>query len=401
MFVFAAARFLSIEELGEYGLFAASVAYCSLLIGMDFYIFSTRELVGNTSANQGQIVIDSFKFILMSFVCFSIPLIGVFEFSLLKWEWVLYFYALLFFEVLSQEMSRIIIAVGRPVAASLLLFIRTSLWALMALLLFVLVPGSRSLAFVLGMWLGASFLSVLMGMFFLTFVQWKCFFSVSFSTQWCLRGIKVGIVFLFATLALRSVFVFDRYAIDYWGSSSMLGVYVVYVGLCGAIWSFFDAAVFQFDYPRLIALVKSEDRSGFSHRMAGIVFKVIGLLLLVFAAFFIFIDWILIVLEKDEFLANLEVFWMLFIAHSLFVLSYIPHYGLYALKKDRWIVLGNTGTCLVFFMGLFWSDAAEGVERVVYSMCVAFVFVLVFKSTGFIRSYRIFMNQEGEKIYAQ
>ena len=45
-FIFIAAKFLSLEELGVYSLIAVTIGFAMYFVGLDFYTYSTRLIIG-------------------------------------------------------------------------------------------------------------------------------------------------------------------------------------------------------------------------------------------------------------------------------------------------------------------------------------------------------------------
>ena len=43
--IFVLAKFLEPAEVGLYGLFSATIFYCLMALGFDFYTYSTREII--------------------------------------------------------------------------------------------------------------------------------------------------------------------------------------------------------------------------------------------------------------------------------------------------------------------------------------------------------------------
>ncbi|NTZ37561.1 hypothetical protein EXW94_07315 [Enterobacter sp. JMULE2] len=68
------AKFLSTEELGAYSLFAASITYALFFVGMDFYTFSSREILSVDKSLWFGIVKNQFVFYLL-FYFIGFPLI--------------------------------------------------------------------------------------------------------------------------------------------------------------------------------------------------------------------------------------------------------------------------------------------------------------------------------------
>ncbi|MEH6583196.1 MAG: hypothetical protein V7754_14740 [Halioglobus sp.] len=213
-FIFVAAKYLPLDELGGYSLIAVTVGYALYLVGLDFYTYSTRQVIGSPESIQANLILNQFRVYLLSFALVSPVLITLFIYDFLNWQWAAYFYALLFTEHFSQEIVRLLVALGRPLKASVILFLRGAGWSYLVTILFFLDASPRNLETILQLWLASSALSLLVGLLWLPFVPWTKLFESLPERKWVLKGIKVALPFLASTLALRAIFTLDRYAIE-------------------------------------------------------------------------------------------------------------------------------------------------------------------------------------------
>jgi hypothetical protein len=76
-FIFLAAKYLSLSDMGEYGIFIASVTYSIYLIGFDFYTFSNRAFIQSES-EQALIASKQLSFNLLSLSLVTIPFLLLF-----------------------------------------------------------------------------------------------------------------------------------------------------------------------------------------------------------------------------------------------------------------------------------------------------------------------------------
>lgn len=391
-FIFVAAKFLTLEDLGTYSLLGITVGYSLYMLGLEFYTFTSREIIGANKSKQADIIISQFQFNLVSFVVFFGPLLCIFSYGFLDWKWAVVFYTLLLCEHLSQEIARLMIALEKPLRASFLLFVRTAIWGYALCFLFVFDPAKRSVEWVMYAWIISSFLSVLIGMYWLRFVPWVEFFKRHFSIKWVLKGLKISFPMLISTLAVRGVFTVDRYAVEWYSGLSTLGIYAVYIGVCNALLSFMDSAVFQFTYPRLIGLVNSNDFNGFYSAMNRFAVNVLFCICFIVTGLFLFVELIFGLLHKPEFIEYIQVFWLLVVAHLVLIASYVPHYALFALKKDRWILLAHIFSLIGFGMSIQILSFTSGLIRVSVALIIASLIPMIVKTVVFLGDYRQYLE---------
>ncbi len=56
LFIFFLAKFLTPAEVGYYGIFTATVGYALYFVGLDFYVYTTREILKAEEAQRGTIL---------------------------------------------------------------------------------------------------------------------------------------------------------------------------------------------------------------------------------------------------------------------------------------------------------------------------------------------------------
>ena len=190
---------------------------------------------------------------------------------------------------------------------------------------------------------------------------------------------------LIATLALRGLLTIDRYWFADLVNLEVLGAYVLFMGISNALLSFLDAGVFAFIYPALISAHHNKDAAGFRLKLRALLWQTV-ILSISFAIFtLLVIDPLLVWLNKPLYLTNENLFsWTLLIT-LLSALGMIPHYALYAQGLDRPIIHSHIASLLIFvpttwLLSLYWP-----LQAVPAGLCVAFLFILLWKSLAFIR----------------
>lgn len=382
MLIFFLARFLEPAELGVYGLLVATIGYALYLLGFDFYSFTTRELLRCERSEwggvlKGQVAVSAVLYMVFLPLLSLIFLKGLLPSSLAVW-----FFVLLVLEHINQELGRLLIAISEQLLATLVLFLRSGVWAVAVTALMFVDPGSRNLDFVLGAWTLGGFAALLLGMhriYQLNMGGWR----KSVDWGWVRKGLRIAIPLLVATLAIRGVLTLDRYWFEAMVGLEVLGAYVLFIGISSALMSFLDAGVFAFSYPGLITAHSRHDGAAFRLGLLKMLtqtlavsgfFAVIALLL---------IDPLLQWLGKSLYLEYQGLFPWILLATLLYAVSMVPHYGLYAQGHDRPIIYSHIVSLLVFvpstwLFSLYWPLLA-----IPLGLCTAFVLILLWKSWAF------------------
>ena len=119
---------MSPEDLGIYGVISVTIAFTIYILGFDFYIFNTRELLSVVQLERSKLIKDQFVFHLCSYVIVLPLLLTVFLTGYIPWRFLGLFYILLLLDHMSQEFYRIFITLSQVVVANVTLFLRSGLW---------------------------------------------------------------------------------------------------------------------------------------------------------------------------------------------------------------------------------------------------------------------------------
>lgn len=376
--IFVLAKFLEPAEVGLYGLFSATIFYCLMALGFDFYTYSTREIIVTDKKKWAAQLRDQGVFYTITYTILIPASLLIFWLRFLPWKLVFWFFPLLALEHVAQELNRLLVAISEPLWASVILFIRQGCWAIMTAVILWIFPEQRHLTFVLAAWaLGVSCACIL------GFIRLRKLDSSTLQLpidwNWIKKGIKVAFPFVLATLSLRALYTFDRYWIETLGSLEVLAAYVFFVGIANAIMNFLDAAVFSFTYPELIAAVERKDTKGFKSQLRRMGIQTILLTFTLSAAAVILIRPIIHWVNRDVYSQHFALLsWTIF-ATAISAISMIPHYGLYALRQDRSIISVNILSLPIFIFATLIFSQPYNTLSIPISLFITFSFLLIFK----------------------
>jgi O-antigen/teichoic acid export membrane protein len=395
LLIFFLAHFLEPAELGVYGLLAATVGYSIYLLGFDFYTYSTRELLKRERQDWGALLKAQGALTLILYAMFLPLLSFVFINDLLPMSVFGWFFVLLILEHLNQELGRLLVAVSEQLCASLVLFLRSGVWAVVVTGLMFYKPQMRDLDVVFGAWALGGLAALMLGIFRVRRMKlsgWR----QKIDWAWIIKGLKVALALLIATLALRGVLTLDRYWFQELAGLQVLGAYVLFMGVSMALMSFLDAGIFVFIYPRLITAYQQKDAVGFRRGTLKLLLQTVG----VSAAFMLIallaISPLLVWLDKPLYSEQQGLFIWILLATGLYAISMVPHYGLYAQGRDRPIIYSHIASLIIFILAT-WNFAQYWAHLAVpLGLCVSFFCVLCWKSWSFHRltpaPYRLFQS---------
>ncbi|WFE72462.1 hypothetical protein P8S55_05035 [Halomonas sp. M1] len=390
--LFFLAFFLEPAEVALYGLLVATIGYSLYGLGFDFYSYSTRELIGSSQKQWARLLRDQGVFFVGIYLAVLPLLFLIFYFELLPWSVAPWFFAILVLEHLAQELNRLLVAMSRQLLASIVLFLRSGLWAFIVAIFFWLLPETQSLDFVFIAWCLGALVACLLGSTALLALDRRCL-SKSINWNWISRGIKVAFPLLVATLALRGMFTIDRYWVQNLSGTDVLAAYVLYAGVANTVMSFLDAAVFVFLYPKIIRAYKEQDLKSYNDGMKNLLRQtlLVTFILCVLAA--LLIHPMLFLLQKEIYTLNVNILYVLLIAIIFFAMSMVPHYGLYAMSVDRHIIISHIIAFISFFMFAALFSILLPIYGIPLALCCAFAIMLVYKSMAYSRFKRIAIDR--------
>lgn len=384
LLIFFLARFLEPAEVGLYGLVTVTIGYALYLLGFDFYAFTTREILKRERSEWGGLLKDQGAFSIVLYAVFLPLLCLVFVTGLLPWSVAGWFFVLLVLEHMTQELGRLLIAVSEQLLASLVLFLRSGIWAVAVTALMFVDHESRSLDAVLGAWTLGSLAALLLGVYRLSRLQiggWQ----KAVDWQWIAKGLKIAIPLLIATLAIRGVFTLDRYWFEALTNLEILAAYVLFMGLSNALMSFLDAGVFAFSYPGLISAHSKQDSTAFRHGLRRLLMQTLVLCAGFAVIALLLIGPLLQLLDKPLYLEQQDLFPWILLATLLYAIGMVPHYALYAQGHDRPIIHSHIASLLTFIPATWLFSNYLPLLAVPLGLCAAFALMLLWKSWAFAR----------------
>lgn len=381
--IFCLAKFLEPVELGIYGLIVATVSYALYFLGFDFYIFTSREILKLDCAEWGGLLKSQVALSLLLYLIFLPLMFLIFINGLLPWKVIVWFFVLLILEHLNQEFGRLLVVISEQFTASLILFFRSGAWAICAAALMFLFPNLRELNFVLMAWSIGGGVAVFLSIYKLSRKNiggWQK--KVDWS--WIVKGLKIAIPMLLATLALRGIFTLDRYWVQSLVGMDVLGAYVLFMGISGALMSFLDAGLFSFIYPSLINSFQRGNADDFRKTYKILMIQTVILTAIFIGISFLVIDPLLGWLGKSVYLNKKFLFYWVMAIMVIYAFSMIPHFGLYAQGRDVPLILSHVASFVVFVFFVWLLKNHLPNLAVPIGLCVSFGFMFIWKVWAFI-----------------
>lgn len=364
---------ISVEEYGVYGVFQSTVIIMSFVLGIEFYAYSSREILKKNAHDfnfyfSNQLLFHAFSYIII------LPLTYlIFYLDIIDEKFVVLFYLILISEHLSQELYRMLIILKKSVIATLILFIRSGLWV--GILYYVWEEGimSHTLNSLLVLWLTAAILSIIIGFAKIQF-KWKN----EYDHSWILKGVKIAFPFFIGTVLYKLIEFSGRYFLNYYWSSAEVGVFTFFSSVASILFVFVQTLVIIVIYPELL----ESKNKGYSHFLVKFKYfknQILRFTILGTVLSLLFIYPLLLFLDNTLFFENLLSYIILLISSFIFCLSFIPHYALYSYKIDSGILLAVILGTIINFTFSFMLVPLYGLLGASVSQLSAFIVIYIVK----------------------
>lgn len=332
------ARFLTPREVGVFGLVVASLVVALYAAGLDFYAFSTREILRVGPQQAARLFRDQLAFHGVAYLLVLPALLAVFAAGFLPWRLAPLFYLLTVVEHLGQELQRLLVTLSRPRSAATTAFLRGGAWVPLLFVLFLGEPRLRNVDTVLATWLGGSLVALLVAAFRLRDLEWGRTRRYEIDLSWLGRGLKVALPLLLGTLALRGIFTVDRFSLEAVRTTAEVGVYTFFISGYAAFQGFVEMGVLMIHRPGVIRAFQAGRRDDYRRRMRHLALHLGVLMALLVTAAALLIGPVLEIIGREIYDRHIATFWWVLALAVVAALAELPHLALYARHRDRSIV---------------------------------------------------------------
>ncbi len=370
-----------LAEIGRYNLLNTNILILTLIVGLDFYNYSNRELVKNKSTNRGTILIRQIVLYIIAYFLLIPPLYYFVLKYYLADNIIISFFIILICEHLSQEIYRILNVLEFQIFASILLALRNGLWIC---LLFIYVSFTNdsplTIEILLKFWSGGSTVCLIISVFILIkkiniiLPSFRIYDSLIFYR----KALKITSIYFFITVIYKFLEYSGRYIIAYYFDPKILGVYSVFYQVSGLMSLLFDSTIITFLYPKLIKYFNDAEMNNINITVTN---NVVNMLLLGFFEIIVCYSFrrnIYSFFNKPE-LENFDMLLILILTSNLvYSLSYIYHYALYAMQDDKGIFKTVFFSFLINFSS-FLLIPLIGIYSVAIGSLFSYIALLFFK----------------------
>jgi len=376
MLLLALAKYISPDDFGKFGLMLSMVAMALPFMGLEFNYFMNREMVTAFPVQRVAAIRDA---LCLYAVLYLVTLSCVFlisQFGLFPKEILFPFVFLAVLEHLSNEATRLLITLSRPIKGNLVLFFRSAAWGYVVVAYLWLSPGSVGLTEVFLGWSVGLAISLLLAIWFLRDLPWRKGLKKRPDYVWVKNGILISRPFLVSMLAGAMFMYIDRLFINHSLGLEAVGIYTFLSGLAIAVHTLVNTGIQLVKIPILVHAHEHNHADNFRMEVISLSKQtIIAIVVLAFAAI-VLIHPVLILVKNEEYLNSVHVFYILLLAVFFRCMSDIPIAILYAVRYDLSIMSINVGAFIVVLLGNMALTPKYGMEGAAISAVMGAVFQL-------------------------
>jgi len=341
------ARAVTPSELGIFGVTVASLTIAAQLLGVEFYTYANRELLGVAGEHRPAVLRNHVAFLGLAYLV-GLPLsvlplmMGWLPLSLLGW-----YLALLVAEHLAQEAFRLLVALGRPVLAHATLFLRGGAWVWPVVAIGALWPADRGLTPVWVGWLAGDLAALAVAGVALRALLGPLLRRGRLDWRWIRRGLRMGLRFLAGSLAVAGIAYADRLALQHVHGEAAAGYYTFFWSLASAVPAIAYATWTVRALPGLVRAGRLGEGDALRRHLRRFALLMVpGAIVLGLAAAWA-VGPLLAWLDRPDYAAELTAYRVLVAGAVVTAVGEVPFLALYALGRDRSVAITAVGALLL------------------------------------------------------
>lgn len=359
-------------QLGVYGLFVATIGLGLYLLGLELHVVSARDLLARPKELRSLLIRDQALVHLAGYILIIPLLLVAFLGGQLPLGQLLWFYLILILEHAGQEVYRLLVTFGKPLAANASLFLRGGAWVI---LLIAVVWGGVSLEnlnAVWGAWACGSLLGLIYAISCLSDLEWSRTLTTPVDWGWLRSVLRRAVPFLFSALAIRSLDTVDRYALGFFHGEASVGIYTFYYSFGSVLHLFIYSGVVMILHPQLISSFQEGDLAGYRRLKKRLTLFILFLAISIGSFVALALPIIIDLLGRSEYGQDLNAFRLMLVGQVLLALGYIPFYDLYVRNADKAILFSSLIACVAAVTSHLLLVPAFGIIGTAIAAIIAF-----------------------------
>ncbi|XHS02439.1 hypothetical protein ACFB49_40570 [Sphingomonas sp. DBB INV C78] len=348
----ALAKWTSPATVGVYALIMTVATLLVCLIGLELHSYTTREIVSCDDRGEQAYHLQSHFRIVLLMYGLSLP----FAFCIFIWTGIgghfsfALFALVLLGEALCQELGRYLIILSKLIASRFLQLLRSAMWMPAAVLLIAQpnTGGSSPINSVLICWAIGTIVAAAFGL-------WHIRKLISplqpFNAGWGRQAFGITRNYFAVALLAQAQGYADRFIIQFTLGEAQVGLLSFYQSFANTLLAFVQTGVVAFLLPRLLQAVRQADDASATAIRRRMWLEAIALALALSLGLIIAMPLALDQLHRPEYAAVLPIFYALLFGNLLIIAGLVPHFQLYAERRDALLMRISVITTLFAILG--------------------------------------------------
>ncbi len=345
------AREAGARTVGEFSLFFGAVNVLTFVIGLDFHLFSVRELLLRRSLSArlrvvaAQATVDGSLYLIVCAIGFVIWATGLGRSSGLPLGWLL---AVVIGDHLALELSRLFQIVRHPHAANVIYAAKSGLWGWFGGALVLAGLASPNVTPFYALWVACDLLAIVGGLIYLRhFARGARPSLPSNLFAWFRRGLSVSRFFYVTSVATMVFAYIDRFMIAAWVTVADAGKYSFWQSIAGLLPIVTFAMAGMHYLPVLVESYKRNRLHDFEDAASAFMRRSLLLSCLCSAGILLIAPWIPVLLGRPEFVVDRAFVALLLVASSANAMWQVPYQVLYSAQEDRFLAAALIGLTIL------------------------------------------------------
>lgn len=330
------AKYLTLEEIGLFGLFFSATAAGPAVLGLGMNFFLNRELVKRPESVRLNLLRDRLVVSAISACIVSLTVLAIA--AVFFNEYLNYFYIFFFIfiiEVLCLDLHFSLMILKKPLQANYLLFVRSALWVLPFVVISYFDSSYRNLIAVMLFWLGGLTISVIATIGVTKGWNWSSYKIINFEGSWFKEVIRKNKLVYVAEIGIAGTMFADRFVLGAESNLNQVGIFVFFWTVSNAVQVLSSSAVSQLALPYMLEAFKK----GGAISVRKIIHKksVNAIILASFLSLAAFstIYLVMPIIGRPELTTNLNLLIVLLISTTIRSVSDVWSAGLYSVCFDK------------------------------------------------------------------
>ncbi|MDD3182625.1 MAG: hypothetical protein PHD48_07485 [Alphaproteobacteria bacterium] len=336
-------RYLSLEEMGTYGLVFSATSIITCMLGMRTDYAISREIIAAPETDVAVKMRDQAAFLLLNWGGLAFAMIALFfvdDLGLAPTTFLFIFF-LSTIESAADIIHINITSLGNPFWANVVFFVRAASWVFPVVLFGILFPFLRNAHFIFTLWCLGATAGVAMGIVSWRTLPWHKTFNTEINWSWLGQVVRQSAGIWLGTIGLTSGVFLDRFVVMKYLGIDSVGIITFYASFAIALLTLVHSGILSFSYPQMVKLHAESNPTGFWHEVHRTYGQVLFFGTVLTIGLGVCVPILGSLLGKEAFVQESFTFWLMLAAFWVRCCAEPLYYILFARHQDRAIWVGD------------------------------------------------------------